>query len=94
LSVDEAGPTTLPVKEPTAFWRIEIFDFNKYYGGWTKDKATVVVHEQVTIREFRTYRWMFEKRLGGIAVAADGTTTVPTYEVPEKLDPAKGRVPY
>ena len=26
LRDDDAGPTSLPVKEPTAFWRIEVFD--------------------------------------------------------------------
>ena len=82
-----AGPTTLPVKEPTAFWRIEIWEFNKRYGGWTKDdpKTMVVVREQVPIRVLRTYRWMFDKRLGGIPVAADGTVEE-TYT--SCLDPA------
>ncbi len=94
LRDDDAGPTTLDVKEPTAFWRVEIWEFNKHYGGWTKDKATVVVREQTPIRVFRTYRRMFEKRLGGIRVPADGTATVAPYDVPEKPDPAKGRVPY
>jgi len=87
-------PTTLPVKEPTAFWRTEIFDFQKYYGGWTKEKYTVIVRQRVSIQVFRTYRWMFEKRLGGIRVAADGVTTVPEYAVPQTLDPARGRVPF
>ena len=87
-------PTSLPVKEPTAFWRIEIFDFRKYYGGWSKEKYTVIVRQKVPIRTFRTYRWMFEKRLGGIDVNAVGVTPVATYEVPEKLDAARGRVPF
>jgi len=88
-------PTTLPTQEPTAFWRIEILDFRKYYGGWSSEKDyTVVVREQVPIRKFRTYRWMFEKRLGGVRVAADGVSAVPDYEVPDKLDPARGRVPF
>ena len=101
LRDDDAGPTTLPVKEPTAFWRIEIFEFNKRYGGWTKDRSTVVVREQVPIRVFRTYRWMFEKRLGGIYITGrfgysigGGVVTLPPYDVPEALDPARGRVPY
>ncbi len=93
LRDDEAGPTTLDVLEPTAFWRIEIWEFNKHYGGWTKDKAVVVVREQVPIRVFRTYRRMFEKRLGGIRVPADGAASVAPFEVPEKPDAARGRVP-
>ena len=91
---DKQEGLTLPVKEPTAFWRMEIYELNKHYGGWSKDKTTVVFREQVPIRVFRTYRWMWEKRLGGISVNAEGTTAVPTYAVPEKLDPAKGRTPY
>ena len=89
-------PTSLAVKEPTAFWRIEVFDFEKRYGGWSKveNRFTVIVREQVSIRRFRTYRWMFEKRLGGIRVEADAVTTVPPYEVPETLDPACSRLPY
>ncbi|KPJ57747.1 MAG: hypothetical protein AMS16_00840 [Planctomycetes bacterium DG_58] len=87
-------PTTLPAKEPTAFWRVEIFHFQKYYGGWNKEKYTVIVRQRVPIRKLRTYRWMFEKRLGGIRVAADAVTDVTEYEVPSKLDPARGRVPY
>jgi len=86
--------TSLPVKEPTAFWRIEIFDFKKYYGGWNKEKYTVIVRQRVAVRTFRTYRWMFDKRLGGIRVSATGVVTVPDYEVPETLDPARGRVPF
>jgi hypothetical protein len=87
-------PTSLPVPEPTAFWRVEIFHFRKYYGGWSKEKYTVIVRRKAPVREFRTYRWMFEKRLGGIAVTADAVTAVPAYEVPAALDPARGRVPY
>ena len=89
-------PTSLAVKEPTAFWRIEIFDFKKYYGGWSKveNRFTVLVRQKVAIRKFRTYRWMFEKRLGGIRVDADSVVTVPGYEVPEKFDPARSRLPY
>ncbi len=87
-------PTSLSVPEPTAFWRIEVFDFHKYYGGWNKEKYTVIVRQKVAIRKFRTYRWMFEKRLGGIKVSADSVTTVPKYEIPDKLDPARGRVPF
>jgi hypothetical protein len=87
-------PTTLPTQEPTAFWRIEILDFKKYYGGWSPGKFTVVVREQVPIRKFRTYRWMFEKRLGGVRATEGGVAVVPDYEVPETLDPARGRAPY
>jgi len=87
-------PTTLAAKEPMAIWRVEIFDFRKYYGGWTKEKYHVIVRERVPIRRFRTYRWVFEKRLGGIQVGADSVTTVPEYEIPDKLDAARGRVPY
>jgi hypothetical protein len=87
-------PTTLPVKEPTAFWRIEIFDFRKYYGGWSKDRETCIVRRQAPIREFRTWEWVFDKRLGGVVVTAGGETAVQEYEVPEKLDGARGRTPY
>jgi len=87
-------PTTLSAKEPMAIWRVEIFDFRKYYGGWTKEKYHVIVRKNVPIRKFRTYRWMFEKRLGGMRVAADSVTTVPQYEIPAELDAARGRVPY
>jgi hypothetical protein len=92
---DKQEGLTLPVSEPTAFWRVEIFEFTKYYGGWTKEKNVVVIfREQTPIRKFRTYRWMFEKRLGGIRVAAQGVTKAPDYEAPDKLDPARGRTPY
>lgn len=87
-------PTSLPAEEPTAFWRVEIFDFRKYYGGWSKEKYTVVVRRRLPLREFRTYGWMFEKRLGGVRVTADAVTEVPVYEVPVKLDPVRGRVPF
>jgi hypothetical protein len=87
-------PTTLPTQEPTAFWRVEILDFRKYYGGWNSEKYTCLVREQVPIRKFRTYRWMFEKRLGGVRVARGGVSAVPDYEVPGTLDPARGRVPF
>ena len=87
-------PTTLPTQEPTAFWRIEILDFKKYYGGWSPEKPTVVLREQVPIRKFRTYRWMFEKRLGGVRAVEGAVSVVPDYDVPETLDAARGRVPY
>jgi len=87
-------PTTLPTQEPTAFWRIEILDFKKYYGGWSSEKSTVVVREQVPIRKFRTYKWMFEKRLGGIRAAEGAVSVVPDYNVPETLDATRGLVPY
>jgi hypothetical protein len=91
---DQQEGLSLPVDEPTAFWRIERFEFVKRYGGWEKEKFTVVVREKVAIRVFRTYRWMFEKKLGGFRVAAEGRTTVPEYAVPDKLDPERGRVPF
>ncbi len=91
---DKQEGLTLDVKEPTAFWRVEIYELNKHYGGWSKDKTTVLFREQVPLRVFRTYRWTWDKRLGGIVVSAEGTTTVAPCEVPEKLDPAKGRTPY
>jgi hypothetical protein len=87
-------PTTLPTKEPTAFWRVEIQDFRKYYGGWSPEKSTVVVREQVPIRKFRTYKWMFEKALGGIRAAEGAVSVVPDYSVPETLDPARALMPY
>jgi hypothetical protein len=85
-------PTTLPTQEPTACWRIEIL--KKYYGGWSPEKPTVVLREQVPIRKFRTYRWMFEKRLGGVRAVEGAVSVVPDYDVPETLDAARGRVSY
>lgn len=85
-------PTSLPTEEPTAFWRVEIWTFRKLHGGWEKTDYLVQARRQMTLREFGKLNWVFEPALGGFAVPANGRTTVPDYAVPDRLDPAAGRV--
>ena len=85
--------TTLPTREPTVFWRVEIWNFRKLHGGWEKTDYDVVQRHKMSLREFRKLVWVFEPALGGFEVPDVGRTRIPDYRIPEKLDPDHGRTP-
>ena len=86
--------TTLPSAEPQVFWRVEVWQFRKMYGGWRRTAWQALYRERMPLREFRRLNWVFDPALGGLASAPGYTTDIGRYEVPEKFDPEKVRTPY
>jgi len=86
--------TTLPSKEPQVFWRVEIWQFRKMYGGWRRQSWQVVYRRRMPLRAFRRLNWSFEPALGGLASAPGYTTDIGRFEIPAAFDPKKGRTPY
>jgi len=86
--------TTLPSKEPQVFWRVEVWQFRKMYGGWRRTAWQVLYRKRMPLREFRLLNWAFDPALGGLASAPGYTTDIGRYEIPATFDPQKGRTPY
>jgi hypothetical protein len=82
-------------RAPGATVRHEFWQYTNNYGGWVKDKRTVVLDRILLAKnELRRWTWIWEPRLGGIYVG-NGTTSL-SYEPPEQFDQetAKGWFPY
>jgi len=82
-------------------WRVEIWVFQNYYGGWRKKQHgwQVLARERATRRtpeereKFDNMMWLFDPKIGGIEVEDGETTVVKDYTVPEKFDMSMGKVP-
>ena len=80
-------------------WRVEIWIFEYYYGGWVKKRhgwkvlARIRSPYQMPRDKFDNLLWLFDPKLGGFDVADGKTTTVPVYALPEKLDMSMGKTP-
>ena len=74
--------------------RFEIWQYDYQYGGWTKNRRTRVMHRVLLSRdELRQWTWLWDPKLGGVEVKADGVTI--DYEVPGRDDMSlKGLRPY
>jgi len=75
-------------------WRIELWYFRWRYGGWEKtpNVEKVLYRQRRPKPEFARLKWNFDASLGGIAIDADGRSPLVRFEVPAKLDPARGPV--
>lgn len=83
-------PTTLPSAAPQVFWRMEVWEFRKQYGGWVRTKWMVLYRDRLAAAEFRARNWMFEPDLGGLPAQPAYVTDIGDYAMPARFDPAKG----
>jgi hypothetical protein len=75
---------------PAATVRHEIWQYTKRSGGWVKDRRTEVLDRLLMARrEFRRWTWVWEPRLGGIAVGKKPVTLL--YSLPQRFDPQTAR---
>jgi hypothetical protein len=77
-----------------ATMRFEVWQYDFQYGGWAKNKRTVVLHRAILPRgELSQWTWIWDPKLGGIKVAKAPLTI--KYDVPAKSDKTlKGLYPY
>ncbi len=76
-----------------AIWRVEVWYFRKWYGGWERvsNVEGVLYRKRMTRSEYDAMNWVFSASLGGI-VAAEGDAGKPVaIEIPDRLDPKLGR---
>jgi len=75
---------------PVATVRHEIWQYTNNYGGWVKDRRTEVLDRVIMAKsEFRRWTWVWEPKLGGIAVGKKAASL--SYELPRRLDPKTAR---
>lgn len=76
--------------QPIATVRHEVWQFQYRYGGWVKEKKTVLLDRILMPRqEFQGWTWVWDPVLGGIDVANQPITL--SYELPDRPDPATAR---
>jgi len=85
--------TSLPSAQPQVFWRVEVWDFRNYTGGWRRHRGYVLLErERLTASQWQRLRFRFDPALGGIYVGDDVPTHV-KYELKGEWpkDPWKGQ---
>jgi hypothetical protein len=77
-----------------ATMRFEVWQYDFNYGGWVKNKRTVVLHRAILTRgDLRQWTWVWDPKLGGIRVGKSPLSI--KYDVPSKTDKSlKGLYPY
>jgi ribosomal protein S27E len=77
-----------------AIWRVEVWYFRKWFGGWERvsNAEAVLYRKRMPRPAYDAMNWVFSDRLGGIEVDRAGTSPVLNISVPEQLDPNLGRV--
>jgi hypothetical protein len=80
--------------KPAATVRHEVWQFTLHTGSWVKDRKTVVLDRILLARdEFARRTWVWDPKLGGIAVGTGAKAVA--YELPDTFDreTAKGWFP-
>ncbi len=78
-----------------AIWRIELWYFRRWFGGWERlsNVEAVLYRKRMPRSDYDRMAWVFSEKLGGIEVGPAGTAPTVSIEVPERLDSSKGRTP-
>jgi hypothetical protein len=80
-------------------WRVEIWPFDYYYGGWVIRKhgmaaiARVRTNVDMAPQAFHDLLRLFDPKVGGIAIKDGKPVSDFRYAIPEKLDMAMGKMP-
>jgi len=76
-----------------AIWRVELWYFRKWYGGWERvsNVEAVLYRRRMPRSEYDAMKWVFSDALGGIEVDQSGSGRPVAIHVPESLDPNLGR---
>jgi len=77
-----------------AIWRVELWYFRKWFGGWERvsNVEGVLYRLRIPRSKYDAMNWVFSDALGGIEVDPAGKSRRVTIELPAKLDPKRGRV--
>lgn len=78
-----------------AIWRVELWYFRRWFGGWERvsNVEAVLYRKRMSRADYDRMAWVFSDKLGGIEVGPAGTAKSVAIVVPEQLDPDKGRTP-
>jgi hypothetical protein len=91
---DEPTSFDSELGKPAAVVRHEVWQYTNNYGGWVKERKTRILDRLLLPKaEFGRWTWVWEPRLGGIAV--DDKAVRVSYEVPDRFeaDSARGWIP-
>lgn len=81
-------------KGDEAIWRVELWYFRKWFGGWERvsNVEGVLYRRRMPRAEYDAMNWTFSDALGGIEVDSAGSSRPVTINIPASLDPNLGRV--
>jgi len=81
-------------KPDEIIWRVELWYFARWYGGWAKQAHTqrVLYRRRMPRSQLDAINWVFTGKLGGVVARLSDDTRPVRFRIPGKLDPAKGRV--
>jgi hypothetical protein len=84
-------------------WRVEIWLYDYYHGGWVKRqhgwqvvarvRASSGQPRDMELKPFLELVRLFDPKLGGITVAQGKAASGLRYDIPEKLDMKMGKIP-
>lgn len=72
-------------------WRVEVWPFRWYYGGWAKERLYVIDRVRLPGAEYRKMARFFDPRLGGIVVGEQQSIRL-DYSLPDVLDSRMGKM--
>jgi hypothetical protein len=75
-------------------WRIELWYFENYFGGWdqVQETARVLERRRIPYGRFKKISLEYFPQLS-VHIPADGGTAGVTFRIPDKPHPRRGRVP-
>ncbi|MBN1343908.1 MAG: hypothetical protein JXQ73_14585 [Phycisphaerae bacterium] len=81
-------------KDSEAIWRVELWYFRKWFGGWERvsNVEGVLYRRRMPRGQYDAMNWIFVDKLGGIEVSDAGASRPVTIQIPSRLDPKLGRV--
>ncbi len=76
-----------------AIWRVELWYFRKWFGGWERvsNVEGVLYRRRMSRSQYDAMNWIFSDKLGGIEVDEAGSSRPVTVNIPARLDPRLGR---
>ena len=81
-------------KPDEIIWRVELWYFAGWYGGWAKQAHTqrVFYRRRMLRSELDRTNWVFTDKLGGVVAHRPDDARPVRFRIPDKLNPANGRV--
>jgi len=81
-------------KPGEVIWRVELWYFAWWYGGWARQAHTqrVLYRQRMQRSELDATTWVFTDKLGGVVARRSDDVRPLSFRIPDKLDPAQGRV--
>lgn len=81
-------------KPDEVIWRVELWYFAFWYGGWARQPHAerVLYRQRMPRGQLDATTWVFTDKLGGVVARRSDDARPLSFRIPDKLDPAKGRV--